>query len=141
MKIVETNLIGQEFAFDLVDTVLHEIGFNRGGMFDYDWAAYDYPLVTSKTGEYMYLRIFTRATSGQIERSHCTVQVTDVIICGAKYHEGLDFSQPIDRKYADRSREIMQEVAERLKVDKIQINVRDANAVDYEARSGVRSGH
>ncbi len=138
MKIIETNLVGQEFSFDLVDTVLHEIGFNRGGMFEYDWAAYDYPLLTSKLSDYVFLRIFTRATSGQIERSNCTVQVTDVTITGAKYHEGLDFSREIEKQYVDRSREILGEVARRLKVDKIDINVRDASVVDCEVRSGVR---
>ncbi|AMA72428.1 MULTISPECIES: YugN family protein [Aneurinibacillus] len=138
MKIVETNLIGQEFSFDLVDTVLHDIGFNRGGMFDYDWAAYDYPLMTSKIGDYVYLRIFTRATSGEIERSNCMVKVTDVMISGAKYHEGLDFNKEIEKRYVDRSREILNEVAQHLKMDKIEINIRDASAEECQARSGVR---
>jgi citrate lyase gamma subunit len=138
MKIIETNLIGKEFSFDLLDTVLHEIGFNRGGMFDYDWAAYDYPLLTSKTENYIFLRIFTRATSGEIERSNCTVQVTDVMITGARYHEGLDFSKEIEKKYVNRSREILNEVAQRLKLSIIDVNVRDASVVDCEIRSGVR---
>lgn len=138
MKIIETNLVGQEFSFDLIDTALHDIGFNRGGMFDYDWAAYDYPLLTSKLDDFMFLRIFTRATSGVIERSNCTVQVTDVMITGAKYHEGLDFSKEIEKKYVDRAREILQEAALRLKADNIDINVRDASVTDREIRSGVR---
>lgn len=138
MKIIETNLIGQEFSFDLVDTVLHDIGFNRGEMFEYDWAAYDYPLLTSKLEDFVFLRIFTRATSGEIERSNCTVQVTDLMITGAKYLEGLDFSKEIEKRYVDRSREILKEVAQRLKLDSIEVDIRDASTADCEVRSGVR---
>jgi citrate lyase gamma subunit len=139
MKIVETNLVGQEFPFDLLDSVLHEIGFNRGSMFEYDWAAYDYTLKSSKIDEYMYLRIFTRAIAGVIERSHCTVMISDVFITGARYHEGLDYNKEIDRNSIDRSRELVREVANRLEVtEKVEVNMRDASAADCEVRSGVR---
>ncbi|WP_035102244.1 YugN family protein [Aneurinibacillus terranovensis] len=137
MKIIETNLIGKEFSFDLVDTLLHDIGFNRGGMFDYDWAAYDYTLAGSKIGEYVYLRIFTTATSGVIERSHCTVKIEDVCITGARYHEGLDFRKKIETPLVNEAKAILNKVAEGLDVP-LELNVRDADETDFENRSGLR---
>lgn len=142
LKIVETNLIGQEFAFDLVDTELHAIGFARGSMFDYDWAAYDYPLHSTKLAEAAYLRIFTRAVSGVIERSHCVVRITDVYMVGARYHEGLDFSLVLEQTWLMKARTVLEEVAKRLEfAEPLHIRMREALPTDYELRSGIRMKH
>jgi len=113
MRNIETNLIGQEFSFAELDDVLHELGFTRGSMWDYDYADYDYPLQLTKLGENVFLRICTHATSGKIEGRGCVVMINQIGLIGGKYQQGVQAQFKADRRQLDRSRELLEQMAAR----------------------------
>lgn len=137
MKIIETSLVGKEFSFIQFDEVLHSIGFDRGAMWDRNYAMYDYPLEKSKIGKYVFLRICTVAVSGEIEENHCTLKVDDVFLTGAIYHQGLNFNLEVDKKYMDKSKELLNKIARELEV-KVEHSFRDPEERDLKQRTGVR---
>jgi hypothetical protein len=137
MKIIETNLVGKEFSFLQFDEVLHSLGFDRGAMWDRNYAIYDHPLEKSKIGKYVYLRICTEAVLGEIEESHCTLRVDDVFLTGAIYHQGLNFNLEVDKKYMDKSKELLNKIAGELGAT-IQQSFREPEEQDLKQRTGYR---
>lgn len=111
MRNIETNLVGQEFAFAEVDDVLHELGFIRGGKWDYHYATYDYPLALTKLDESVYLRIETRPVEGRIEEDNCVVKIDQVCIIGGLYQHGVQDTVKVDRAMLNRSRELLEKFA------------------------------
>lgn len=110
MRKIETNLVGQEFSFAELDDVLHDLGFIRGGKWDYDYAAYDYPLAVTKLNESQFLRINTHPTTGKIEERGCVVMINDICLVGGIYHHGVQDTVKVDRQMLNRSQELLQQL-------------------------------
>jgi hypothetical protein len=113
MRTINTNLVGQEFAFDEIDDVLHSLGFTRGGKWDYDYATYDFPLSQTKLGESVFLRIDTRPTKGRIEGRGCIVTIDEIGIIGAVYHQGVQAAVKIDRSCLTTAQAVLEQFAAR----------------------------
>lgn len=140
MKKVDSELIGMDFSFWVLENILKDHGFARGAMWDWDYAVYDHPLVKSKIGYYTYLRICTEALSGRIEESDCHIKVTDVFITEAKYHSGLDLDKEVAGSQVKEAMNILKQVGSALKVNG-EFQVRDANDDEKSRHRGVRKKH
>lgn len=140
MKKIDTNLVGMDFSFWHLETVLKNHGFVRGAMWDWDYAAYDHPLVSSKIDYYTYLRICTETLEGRIEGSDCQVKITDIFVTEAKYHSGLDLDKMVNKEQVNQALKILKEVAEELHVAS-DFSARDAGDQEKAEHRGTRKKH
>ncbi|HJV44736.1 MAG TPA: YugN family protein [Bacillota bacterium] len=140
MKIADSLLQGHVFNFSTLDHLLHQQGFVRGAMWDWDYAAYDYALSKSQIGFYTYLRICVDSVKGHIEESDCQVKVTDVFVTEAKYHSGLDLDKEVDVKHEKEAQRLLQIVADKAGL-KGDIKFRSAEDKDKQRHVGSRKKH
>ncbi|MBP1931257.1 YugN family protein [Ammoniphilus resinae] len=140
MKKIETNLVGMEFDFEDLEEILLNNGFNRGAMWDWHYAAYDFPINSSKLDYYTYLRISVNSVSGRIEESGSRVKIADVIITEAKYHSGLHLDKEVLQKDMKTALNTMDKVAKDLQVS-VEFNARQAKDDEKAQYVGTRKKH
>jgi hypothetical protein len=116
MKVVKSPLIGKVYELDLLRHVLEEEGFVMGETFTYTYAAFDYELHKSKIEYDYYLRIFVDAVKGYIEKSGCEVQVNDIEIFKAMYHNGIFRDDDVPAQYVKQAEEVLKRVHDKLKI-------------------------
>lgn len=140
MKKIDTSLVGKEFSFWHLETILKNHGFVRGAMWDWDYAVYDHPLVSSKIAYYTYLRICTETVEGNIEDSDCHVKITDIFVTEAKYHSGLDLDKMVSKEQVNQALKLLQNVAVDLKAS-ADFTARDAQDQEKAMHRGTRKKH
>lgn len=140
MKKIDTSLVGMEFSFWQLETVLKNHGFARGSMWDWDYAVYDHPLVSSKIAYYTYLRICTETVNGNIEESDCHVKISDIFVTEAKYHSGLELDKTVKPEQVNQALKLMKNVAGDLKIS-AEFTARDAQDQEKNKHRGNRKKH
>jgi hypothetical protein len=116
MKVVQSPLIGKTFDFHLLKHVLQDLGFIMGETFTYSYAVFDYELHKSKISYDYYLRIFTDAVKGHIEKSGCEVQINNIEIFKALYHNGIFRDDEVPQEYVKKAEALLKQVHEKLGV-------------------------
>lgn len=116
MKVVQSELIGKQFEFGLLRHKLEELGFIFGETFTYTYAAFDYELYKSKIEYDYYLRIFVDVVEGRLEKSSAIVQVNNIEIFKAMYHNGIFREEEVPAEYVKQADEVLKKVHQELGV-------------------------
>lgn len=118
MKVVQSELIGKQFEFGILRHKLESLGFILGETFTYTYAVFDYELHKSKIEYDYYLRIFVDAVKGKIENSDAIVQINNIEIFKAMYHNGIFRDDDVPAEYVKKAEAILKEVHEALGASK-----------------------
>lgn len=110
MKVVQSELIGKQFEFGFLRHKLEELGFVIGESFTYTYAAFDYELYKSKIEYDYYLRIFVDTVKGRIESPDAIVQVNNIEIFKAMYHNGIFREDEVPAQYVKQADELLKKV-------------------------------
>ncbi len=110
MKVVQSDLIGKQFEFGLLRHKLEELGFIFGETFTYTYAAFDYELYKSKIEYDYYLRIFVDVVKGRLESPDAIVQVNNIEIFKALYHNGILRDDEVPAQYVKQADEVLKKV-------------------------------
>lgn len=113
---VHSPLIGKVFDFTTLENILGEYGFSKNETYTYTYAAFDLPLYKSKINEDYYLRIFVDVVEGAIEKPGCKVQINEIEILKARYHQGFFYEEQVPTEHVKKSEEILRKVHEALEV-------------------------
>lgn len=116
MKVVQSELIGKQFTFGMLREKLEEIGFIFGETFTYTYAAFDYELYKSKIEYDYYLRIFVDVVEGRLEKADTVVQINNIEIFKALYHNGILRDQEVPAQYVKQADEVLKKVHEAFSV-------------------------
>lgn len=116
MKVVQSELIGKQFEFGLLRHKLEELGFIFGETFTYKYAAFDYELYKSKIEYDYYLRVFVDVVEGRIESSSAIVQVNNIEIFKAMYHNGILRDDEVPAEYVKQADAVLKKVHQELGV-------------------------
>ncbi|MEK8126974.1 YugN family protein [Paenibacillus filicis] len=131
---LESKLVGVEEPFDKAISVLQPLEFALGGNWDYEHGCFDRYL---DEGHKVWLRIPFEVTHGLLEGEHggtgTVIQLGSPFVLKHLYNEGLDaeaqirvvgalidqFQEPVDKdapvedKWIDQARSLLQEVENR----------------------------
>lgn len=118
MKVVQSELIGKQFEFGILRHKLEKLGFILGETFTYTYAVFDYELHKSKIEYDYYLRIFVDAVKGKIENADAIVQINNIEIFKAMYHNGIFREDDVPAEYVKKAEAILKEVHEALGASK-----------------------
>lgn len=116
MKVVQSELIGKQFEFGLLRHKLEELGFIFGETFTYKYAAFDYELYKSKIEYDYYLRVFVDVVEGRIENPSAIVQVNNIEIFKAMYHNGILRDDEVPAEYVKQADAVLKKVHQELGV-------------------------
>lgn len=110
MKVVQSELIGKQFEFGILRHKLESLGFILGETFTYTYAVFDYELHKSKIEYDYYLRIFVDVVKGKIEKPDAIVQINNIEIFKAMYHNGIFRDDDVPAEYVKKAEALLKEV-------------------------------
>lgn len=116
MKVVQSELIGKQFEFGILRNKLEELGFIFGETFTYTYGVFDYELHKSKIEYDYYVRIFVDVIKGRLERSDTVVQVNNIEVFKAMYHNGIFRDDEVPADYVKQADALLKKVHQELGV-------------------------
>ncbi|WP_349410376.1 YugN family protein [Pseudalkalibacillus sp. SCS-8] len=114
MKFEEIGLAGKVLDFEMLEHLMHEVGFIRAGQWDYERITYDHKFENMDTGEVFYLRIPCVAVEGEVETSHALIKVMEPYLGKHYYPHGVEYDEDFPKNTVNTCKKLLNQLKEEI---------------------------
>ncbi|MDR6225305.1 YugN family protein [Desmospora profundinema] len=112
MELTDAGLKGITGEFGHVERVMEQVGFARGGAWDYNKASFDLKL-EGKDSDY-YLRVQSHVVKGVLEDPKATIELENPVFLRHIFPHGLDGNTEIPEELENTIQETIQHIKKEL---------------------------